>query len=93
MTVNVKDLAAKVAAQLGKEQKDVQNVVESTFSTILEMSKHDHDISIHNFGKFKLVNKAERVGRNPKTGESVKIPAKTSLKFTLAKPAKQALNS
>ena len=43
------------------------------------------------FGKMVKVNRKERMGRNPATGESIKIPAKTVVKFRLAKAAKEAV--
>ena len=47
--------------------------------------------TIPGLGKLVVVNRAARTGRNPKTGEPMKIPAKTVLKFRVAKAAKDAI--
>jgi DNA-binding protein HU-beta len=44
-------------------------------------------------GKLVVVKRKERMGRNPQTGEPIKIPAKTVLKFRIAKAAKEAVGT
>ena len=47
--------------------------------------------TIPGIGKLVVVNRKARLGRNPKTGEQIKIPAKKALKFRIAKAAKDAV--
>jgi len=54
--------------------------------------KHAKDtFTLPGLGKLVLKNRAARVGRNPKTGESIQIPAKRVVKFRIAKAAKDAI--
>lgn len=54
-------------------------------NTIMEKLKNEETVELYGFGKFEVVQKSARVGRNPKTGEEIKIEAKKAVKF---KPAK-----
>ncbi|MGL5716887.1 MAG: HU family DNA-binding protein [Paraclostridium sp.] len=54
-------------------------------NTIMEKLKNGETVELYGFGKFEVVQKSARVGRNPKTGEEIKIEAKKAVKF---KPAK-----
>ena len=60
------------------------NVVEKTL-------KKGGDIPLTGLGKFKVQNRKARIGRNPQTGESIKIPAKKVVKFTVAKNLKDTV--
>jgi DNA-binding protein HU-beta len=50
-----------------------------------------NSFTIPGIGKLVLVNRKARLGRNPKTGETIQIPAKTVVKFRVAKAAKEAI--
>ena len=52
------------------------------------MIKDGGEVPLKGLGKFKVQNRKARVGRNPLTGEPVQIPAKTVVKFTVAKQLK-----
>jgi len=68
---------------------------ESMYDIFMESIKHvlmaDGEVSLNGIGKFKLKDKPARVGRNPKTGENINIPAKTVVAFTVAKALKEAV--
>jgi DNA-binding protein HU-beta len=51
------------------------------------------EVSLFGFGRFKVAERAARKGRNPRTGEAVKISASKSLKFTPARVLKAGLNT
>lgn len=51
----------------------------------------DKEIRINDFGTFKVIERAAREGRNPRTGEKINIPASKSIKFTPSKNLKEAL--
>jgi DNA-binding protein HU-beta len=60
--------------------------------TALAYKEAKNGFPIPGLGKIVLMKRKARIGRNPATGESIKIPAKTVLKFRIAKAAKEAIN-
>ncbi len=61
---------------------------ERVYNAILEVTAKQAkkaDFTLPGLGKFSIVKRAARTGRNPQTGETMKIPAKKALKFTLSK--------
>lgn len=79
-----KELIKAVSEKHGMSQKVIAEVTESIFSSIPEIVIHA-PIQIRGFGSFKIVERAERKGRNPKTGEIVTVPAKSVLRFKASK--------
>ena len=65
--------------------------LESMLDMIEKKIKKGEEVNITGFGKFEVVKRAGRKGRNPATGESIKIPAKKVVKFRVAKAAKDAI--
>lgn len=51
-----------------------------------------NEVDLYGFGKFKIADRAEKKGRNPKTGEEITIPAKKAVKFSPAKALKESIN-
>jgi len=82
-------LAATVAEKTGLSKKQSVEILD----LIAALSyKHAKDtFTLPGIGKLVLVNRAARMGRNPKTGEAIKIPAKRVVKFRVAKAAKDAI--
>ena len=79
---------AELATKLGMDDKDLKAVFEGVKEVVASGDKVD----IAGFGSFTPVEKAARVGRNPKTGEAVQIAAKKAVKFKVSKTFKDALN-
>lgn len=73
----------------GLKKKEVICVVEELVGLAYKQAKVG--FTIPGLGKLVLVNRKARMGRNPATGEAIKIPAKTVLKFRIAKAAKDAV--
>ncbi len=61
------------------------------FATIRDAAVKGEEVSIPGFGKFKVQNKPARTARNPRTGESVAVPATRKLSFQPAKALKDSL--
>ncbi len=82
-------LAASLADKAGLTKKQASEVL----AILTELSyKHAKDtFTLPGIGKLVLVNRKARLGRNPKTGETIKIPAKKVVKFRVAKAAKDAI--
>jgi DNA-binding protein HU-beta len=61
------------------------------FMILAEALKKGDPVAVSGFGSFKVVNRKPRTGRNPRTGEEIKIPASKSVKFTPGKALKEHL--
>ncbi len=78
-----------LAEATGLKKKEVICVVEELVSLAYTQAKLG--FTVPGLGKLVLVNRKARMGRNPATGEAIHIPAKTVLKFRIAKAAKDAV--
>ena len=90
--MNNSDLAELVAAEQGLTKADARKMVDAIFEAVAETAAKGEEISISGFGKFKVKESAAREGRNPATGETIKIAASKKLGFSAAKAVKDKLN-
>jgi len=90
--VNKQDLIAKVADGAGLSKSDAGNAVESVLDAIVSAMKGGDDVRLVGFGTFSVTSRAASVGRNPRTGEKIQIPASKQPKFKAGKGLKDALN-
>ena len=81
MALTKKDLVMMVAKETGITQVDVKRVVQRTLDRIIESLKEGKTIELRNFGVFKVLQRAPRRGRNPKTGQEVPVPPKRVVVF------------
>ncbi len=86
------EIADKLAEQYSMPKTTAKELVGSVFAAIADAAAAGEEISLPGFGKFKVKASAEREGRNPATGATLKIPASKKLAFTPAKALKDALN-
>lgn len=86
---NESDLNKAVALEFGMKPKDADAMVDFIQAWIVNTTLRDGEAKLHGYGKFVLVERPDRVGRNPKTGEAIQIAASKSMKF---KPFKQSLD-
>ena len=82
-------IIASVAEKSGIDKKQATAELESLATLAYENA--GDGFSIPGLGKLVKVDRAARMGRNPATGETIQIPAKTVLKFRIAKAAKDAV--
>jgi len=80
-----------LAKQTSLKKKDVKVVIEAMADLALKEVKKNGQFVIKGIGKLVKVNRKARMGRNPATGATIKIPAKTVVKFRVAKAAKEAV--
>ena len=80
-----------LATETGIEKKDAKRFLEAMAEIIERTMKGHGEVPLKGLGKFKVQNRKARVGRNPLTGEPVNIPAKTVVKFTIAKSLKDCI--
>lgn len=76
-----KDIIMKIADETGLKQIDVKEVVQRTLDTVIESLAGGEKVELRNFGIFKVKTRKGRLGRNPRTGESVRIPDKRVVSF------------
>lgn len=84
-------IMASLAEKSGLSKKDVNSLVEAMVEMAYKEVKSSGEFTIPGIGKLVKVNRKARMGRNPATGEEIKIPAKTVVKFRVAKAAKDAV--
>ena len=85
------DLIEAIAQETGTDRQQAKAFLEG-FTRIVEREmKNEGEVPLAGLGKFKVTKRKARVGRNPMTGESIQIPAKTVVKFTVAKALKDAV--
>jgi len=89
--MNKAALADKVHDVLGGTKADAERAVEAVIDGIVEGLKKGDDVSIAGLGIFEAKMRAARTGRNPRTGESIQIPAMRVPKFRAAKALKDAV--
>ena len=91
--MNKNDLIESLAEEFELTKSYARDLVDRVFEKISEAAHAGEEVALFGFGKFKVVERAPRKGRNPQTGESVKIPARKVLKFEAAKAMKEGLNT
>ncbi|MFQ5458738.1 MAG: HU family DNA-binding protein [Myxococcota bacterium] len=72
----------------GLDKKDSKAALEGLTAVIETTIKKGGDVPLTGLGKFRVARRKARMGRNPATGEPIKIPAKTVVKFSVAKNLK-----
>lgn len=85
------ELVAKVSETTGIKKVDIHKTLDSIIHTIIETIKAGEKVNITGLGIFKLRDKKARLARNPKTGESIQVPAKKTPKFIPSKNLKEAV--
>jgi DNA-binding protein HU-beta len=89
--MNKGDLINEVA-KVVNTKKEAQDAVDCILSTITKSLKKKNSVSLVGFGTFKVDKRKARKGRNPQTGEEIKIKAKNVPKFVAGKALKDAVN-
>lgn len=80
-----------LAEKLGKSKKEATEMIDALVNLAYAETKKSGEFTVPGLGKLQKKNRAARMGRNPATGEQISIPAKTVVKFRLAKAAKEAI--
>ncbi len=89
MSMSKSEISKHLADKVGITKKQSESFLEELAS--LAYSEARNAFTLPGLGKLVLVDRAARMGRNPKTGEPIQIPAKTVLKFRIAKAAKESV--
>lgn len=91
-TVTKADIVDRVYNKIGFSKKEASELVELVFNTLKDVLHDGEKIKISGFGNFVVRGKHERVGRNPQTGEQIKISARRVLTFRPSQVLKAMLN-
>ena len=87
------DLIEKVRVKAGMDTKaSAGKALDAVLDVIKESLADGETVTLTGFGSFKVSERAARTGRNPQTGKEIQIPASKSVKFSVGKTLKDAVN-
>ena len=89
--MNKAQFIAALAPHFNGSKKEASHAVDIIFDTITRNMSAGNDVMINDFGKFKKVDRKARMGRNPFTGETIKIKASKKARFLPAKALKEVI--
>lgn len=92
MLVNKSDLIDAIASSADISKADAQRALDAFVNTVTEALKAGDQVTLVGFGTFHVKERGERTGRNPQTGEEIKIAASKAPGFKPGKALKDALN-
>lgn len=84
-------IVSTLADKTGLKKSEVKTVFDALTELATSEVKKNGEFTIPGFGKLKKTNRKAREGRNPATGEIIKIPAKTTVKFSVGKAMKDSV--
>ena len=90
--MNKAQFIAALAPHFNDSKKEAAHAVDIVFDTIVRSLHRGEDVMINDFGKFKKVDRKARMGRNPFTGETIKIKASKKARFLPAKGLKDVIS-
>jgi integration host factor subunit alpha len=86
------DIAEKIHTTTGLSKKDSVAMLEAVFSIMKSTLETGEKIKVAGFGNFEVKQKKDRIGRNPQTGETITIEARSILTFKPSALLRQAVN-
>jgi len=86
-------IIAALAETSGLKKTEVKGLMDSLADMAVKEVKKNGEFTVPGFGKLKKTNRKAREGRNPATGAVIKIPAKTTVKFSLGKAMKDSIST
>ncbi len=81
MSVTKKEMVINIANETGVKQVDVKKVLQHSLDYIVRALVAGEKIELRNFGVFKIKSRRSKIGRNPRTGETVPIPPRKVVVF------------
>jgi DNA-binding protein HU-beta len=90
--MNKSELVEMIATKCDLPKTQAQQVLETTLECITKTLKNGEEVRLVGFGTFAVSERAASMGRNPRTGEEIKIPASKQPKFKAGKELKDAVN-
>lgn len=90
--MNKTELITRISEKTELSKKDAEIVINAFIDVVGDALVSGEKITITGFGSFEVVERAARIGRNPRTGKSIQIPKSKSPKFKPSKNLKEAIN-
>jgi nucleoid DNA-binding protein len=90
--MNKSELIAEIATNAELTKADAARAIDAITSAITNALNKGESVTLVGFGTFKVTKRAARTGRNPRTGEELKIAARSAPGFTAGKTLKDAVN-
>ena len=90
--MNKTELIASLAESTNLKKKDVENLLKAFTDLVADELKKGEKVQLVGFGTFEVGERAARTGRNPRTGEEIKIEASKTPKFKAGKALKDLIN-
>ena len=91
--MNKTELISAMSENANMTKVDAEKALKAFIDTVTEELKNGGKVQLVGFGTFEVTERAERQGRNPKTGEAITIPASKSPKFKAGKARKDIVNA
>ncbi len=91
--MNKNDLVGVISTKTGMSRTDATRAVDGVFDAITTAMKKGDEVRLVGFGTFTVARRAASEGRNPRTGEKIKIPASKQPKFKAGKGLKDSVNT
>ena len=92
MSMTKSDLIEAVSHSCDVSKKDAETVVNTFLDCIIDALNRNEGVELRGFGSFRIRDRGPRIGRNPRTGESVQVDAKRVPYFKVGKQLKEVLN-
>lgn len=90
--MNKNELIDSMAAESGMTKADTAKALDAFIASVTTALKKGDEIRLVGFGTFSVSKRAASMARNPRTGETIKVPAKKVAKFKVGKSLQDALN-
>ncbi len=90
--MNKNELVSAVSNSAGLSKADASKAVDSVFDNITNSLRNGNEVRLIGFGTFSVAQRRATTGRNPRTGETIQIPARKQAKFKAGKALKEAVN-
>ena len=91
--LNKPEFVTLLAERCEVTKKDAEEMYDDVFGTLADVIAGGEEVAIPGLGRVKITDRPARTARNPKTGDTVEVPAKKAPKFQFAKNIKEAVAS
>ena len=93
MTLTKSDIVENLNNEIGLNKREAKELVDMLFNDIKNILSEGHEVKLSGFGNFQLRDKSSRPGRNPRTGEDVKISARRVVTFKPGQKLKDSVKT
>jgi DNA-binding protein HU-beta len=90
--MNKQELITAMAKESGLSVKDASNALNAYLTTVTSALQNGEKVQLVGFGTFEVRQRADRMGKNPATGEAIQIPASKAVGFKAGQALKDAVN-